>query len=227
MGRTQRRRHRSNLNSERIGNRAVIEVCVVAQVNDQPLPLRQGDHPRANARFARLPVHVRNPRSLGSLAPRQPATTRRERSVHNGAPHPCLQRPLAAKRLLLPKRLCEPVLDGIVPARLVTNDGRRYAQEVPVTPPIEVFKLAGERRSLCHHRNDAREAPVCLVALALEGHSGTLAQASVYPLWDTWPPITPASNSQNTNSRTRVSTTHCHVLRWMFVILLCAGSSDT
>src|SRR4051812_21485509 len=102
---------------------------------------------------------VRNPRSFGSFAPCHLATTSRERSVHNGAPHPCLQRPLAAKRVLLAQRLREAVLDRVMAARLITNDGRRYAQEVPVTPPIQVFKLASERPSLRHHPNDARETP--------------------------------------------------------------------
>jgi hypothetical protein len=71
-----------------------------------------------------------------------------------------------------------------VAARLVTNDGRCYPQKMPVPPPIEVFKLASERPSLCHHPNDAREARVCLVPLCAQGViSGAVSVRARRRLW--------------------------------------------
>src|SRR5579871_266556 len=181
MRRAQGRRDRPHLNAQRVRDRAVVEVGVVAQIDSQPLPLRQRGHPWANPGLVRLSIRRRNLGSLGSLAPRRSATASSQSSVHNDAPYPRLQRPLTAKRLLLTQRLREAVLHRIVPARLVTNDGCCYAQEVAVTPPIEVFKLASDRPTRCHHPNDAREAPVCLVLGIVLPESVPRVDVAVFP----------------------------------------------
>lgn len=170
MCRTQRRRHRPDLDTEGSRDRAVVEIGVVAEKDDQALPIRQRSYPHRNLRLSG-PVAVPAPRPVDSrrLVPRQTTSPRRQRGIHHQPPHPRLQRPLMPERVLFAQRLREPFLHSVVPARLIANDRRRHTQELPVAQPVCGLKLSCEKPSSAHHTDDAPEALVCLASHGARG----------------------------------------------------------
>lgn len=143
----ERRGDRPHLDIEDLRDAPVVEVRVVAQEQDEPLPLRERSHDRRELHaLVSGPGAVRGKSGLVQLSLAGMTTSLLARGIHDGAPHPRLERRLASEVATRADDRGERVLHGLASSFPLAHDRCRDGDEIGETRAVERLDLGEERR---------------------------------------------------------------------------------